>query len=128
MPFRKIHLLGQQDFLACTVATTVLNPDVRILADIAKRVTDQGYEWVIANRDRHKDEQWWVRVREIEERFSWELLLDDDPVTAKVNRGGLEFGSINGFGGGCHRSIALAVAVLSGKIPYQPFDILLYCP
>jgi hypothetical protein len=106
----------------------VLHPDVRCLSEIAKRVTEHGYLWAIANRDPNKDERWWLIVKEIEEHFSWDRLLVGDPVTAKVYRGSLEFGSINGFGGGCHRSIALAVAVLSGKTPYRPFEILLYCP
>jgi hypothetical protein len=127
MPFRKIHLLDQQDFLACTVATTVLQPDIRNMLEIAKQVIEKGYGWCMANRDPLKDDQWWPRVRDIEECFLWDRLLVGDPITAKVYRGSLEFGSINGFGGGCHRSIALAVAVLSKKINFQSFVILLFC-
>ena len=128
MPFRTIRLPYQHDFLACTIATTVLEPDIRILTDIAKRVRENGYAWCITNRDPMKDERWWKGVQTIQEQFSWDLLLVGDPITAKVHGGSFEFGSINGFGGGCHRTIALAVAVLSNKINYQPFDILLYCP
>jgi hypothetical protein len=128
MGYRKIHLLDQGDFLSCTVATTVLHPDIRKLADIANRVSTEGYAWAIANRDPHKNQQWWETVRDIEEHFSWDRLLVGDPITAKVHHGSLEFGSISGFGGGCHRSIALAIGVVSGRIPYRPFDIRLYCP
>ncbi len=127
MPFRKIHLPDQKDFLACTIATTVLQPDIRNLTDIANRVIEKGYPWCITNKDPNKDDAWWQGVRHIQEEFSWDQLLVGDPITAKVHGGSFEFGSINGFGGGCHRTIALAVAVLSNKIKYQPFDIMLYC-
>ena len=128
MSFRKIHLLDQVDFLACTVATTVLNPDIRVLAEIGKRVIENGYDWAIANRGSDKNEQWWRIVKDIEEQYSWDKLKIGDSITAKVNQGSLEFGSIKGVGGGCHRCIALAMGLLFKKIIYKPFDILLYCP
>ena len=128
MAFRRIQLREQTDYLACTIATAVLQPDIRNLSDIANRVIVNGYHWCITNKDLEKGEAWWHTVRDIQENFSWDQFLVGDPITAKVYRGSFEFGSIDGFGGGCHRTIALAVAVLSNKIGYRPFDILLHCP
>jgi hypothetical protein len=106
----------------------VLQPDIRILTDIANLVIEMGYAWCVANRDPCETTRWWEEVQRIEEGFSWKQLLVGDPITAKVHGGSFEFGSIDQFGGGCHRSIALAVAVISNRISYRPFDILLYCP
>ena len=128
MPFRKIQLAGEEDFLQCAIATTVLHPDIRKLRDIAERVIKHGYEWCIANRDPEKDESWWRVVQRIQQDFSWEQMQVGDPITAKVFAGSLEFGSIQGIGGGCHRSIALAAAILLGNVEYRPFEIQLYCP
>ena len=127
MSFRKIQLPDLDDFLACTVATTVLRPDVRQLREIAKKINIHGYNWILENSDPQKDEQWWSIVEGIENNFLWDRFLNEDTITAKVHQGSLEFGSIGSQGGGCHRSIALAVGVLAKKIIYQPFDILLYC-
>ena len=127
MPFRKIQLPDQDDFLTCTIATTVLQPDIRGLTELADRAIQNGYAWCIANKDPNKDDRWWQTVRQIEERFSWGKFLIGDPITAKVHRGSLEFGSIKQYGGGCHRSIALAVALKKGTIRYRPFDIMLDC-
>jgi hypothetical protein len=123
-----IHLLDKDDFLACTVATKVLEPDVRILSELATVVIQNDYHWCITNRDPKKGTDWWQIVQWIEENFSWNKFLAGDPITAKVHRGNLEFGSIEQYGGGCHRSIALAVAIQKGRIRYSPFDIMLYCP
>src|SRR5258708_26804053 len=121
MHFRKIQLVDEEDFLACTIATTVLDPDIRNLKAIAKRIVEHGYDWCIANRDPHKDDAWWRTVRQIHEDFNWDELRVGDPITAKVHAGSLEFGSIHGFGGGCHRTIALAAAVVSNRVKYRPF-------
>ena len=110
------------------MATNVLLPNIRNLKDTALRVIQNGYPWCIANKHPEKSDDWWERVQQIHEHFSWAQFLVGDPITAKVHDGSLEVGSIDGYGGGCHRSIALANAILSHKINYQPFDILLHCP
>ena len=128
MAFLRIQLPNRDDMLACRIATSVFRKDIRNLGDIADRVIQEGYDWCIANRDPHKPKAWWMAVRDIHENFSWEKLHECDPITAKVHAGSLEFGSIDGFGGGCHRAIALAAIMLSTPDAYRPFDILLYCP
>jgi len=128
MNFLKIQLPVRDDFLRCTIATTVLREDIRNLGDIGGIVIARGYDWCIAHGDPEKGDDWWTTVRGIHEDFSWKLLLEGDPITAKAHAGSLEFGSIKGFGGGCHRTIALAAIMLTTPDAYQPFDILLYCP
>lgn len=125
--FRTIQLPYPEGLLACTVATKVLQPDIRNLKDIADRICQKGYDWCIANKDPEKDDSWWKTVKTIHEHFSWDRLLEGDPITAKVHGGSFEFGSINGYGGGCHRTIAVAVLAVSDPNQYRPFDIELYC-
>jgi hypothetical protein len=127
MTYRTIQLPDANDFLACTFATTVLEPDVRVLRRVAELIIANGYAWCQANRDRNKKESWWDTVQRIEEGFDWSELLKGDPVTANVWNGSLEFGSIGGFGGGCHRTIALSVRVLKDTTFYRPFGIKLAC-
>ena len=127
MTFRTVHLPIVEDFLACSIATTVLVPDVRVLAEIGDRVVRHGYEWCQANRDPAKAESWWRTVQRIEGEFDWAKFLEGDPITAKVYGQSFQFGSIGRFGGGCHRTIALAVRVLRDGSFYRPFNIQLAC-
>ena len=69
MAFRKIHLLAEVDFLACTVATTVLRSNERVLRDIATKVVENGFDWCMSNNDPEKDDAWWKRVRDIHDEF-----------------------------------------------------------
>jgi hypothetical protein len=130
MPFLTIQLPDENYFLACTIATTVLQPDERNLRTIAQLVVEKGYRWCMEHEDPNKSDAWWKGVEQIEKAFDWRKFLAGDPITARVEGHSLEFGSIGTppFGGGCHRTIALAAAIQSKKIPYRPFSILLHCP
>ncbi len=127
MIFRTVCLPKLDDFLSCFVATTVFHDDVRVLREIAERVLTRGYEWCIAHRDPQKVPEWWAPVREIDERFMPDLLAVGQPITAKVHQGSLEFGSFGEVGGGCHRTIAIAVRAMRDITTYKPFNILLRC-
>ncbi len=133
MSFKKIRIPELRDFLRCSVATTVLSPavhegrDIRNLGELGRIVEDRGFDWCVANRDPKKPPQWWRPVQDIRTKMDWELLEkgDPDPITAKIHEGALEFGSLRGFGGGCHRSIAIAALAVDNPEKYRPFEILL---
>src|SRR5260370_16696452 len=123
MPFRKIQLVDEEDFMTCTIATTVLDPeDIRNLKAIATLIVEKGYGWCIANRDPQKDDAWWQTVQQIHDNFNWDQLIAGDPITAIVHAGSLEFGSIRDFACGCPRIFPLPAVLLSNKIKYPPFD------
>ena len=128
LKYVKIRLVNPEDFLECRISTTVLNRNPRKLRDIARFVVENSYAWCQQNRAPEKDEKWWADVQDIQEEFCWGRFLEGQPITAKVHEGTLEFGSHKetdgtDYGGGCHRTIALAVAVLKRQIEYEPFDI-----
>lgn len=131
--FKKIRIPELNEFLRCSVATTVLNPavheerDIRNLGELGRIVEDRGFDWCVTNRDPNKLSQWWRPVQDIRTGMDWELLEkgDPDPITAKIHNGTLEFGSLDGFGGGCHRTIAIAALAIDSPEKYRPFSILL---
>lgn len=132
----QIQLLDVDEFLACRVATTVLDltPDRRVLRELADIAIERGYEWCTNRMPEEKilhAPNWWRIVAEIEQGFDWVKFHEGDPITAKLTDTTLEFGSFKrpepqtSFGGGCHRTIALAVAIRRPTIAYEPFRILL---
>lgn len=132
MAFLTIQLPRCEDFLVCTLATSVLSPDERRLDRLAHTISSRGYEWCIRNRHHDKSPDWLRTVQRIEEDFCWDKLGVGDAITAKVESDALEFGDIDvggikKYGGGCHRTLALAVKCLRAPSFYRPFDIELHC-